>query len=618
MVKVPKTKQPAKALKTKTKTKTKTSVAGKCKQRTMLTSRQLRNLSHDNTLQDWLERYHGDREQIKARKLKFRIKSRDLHRQFICQVITQIKSIIGAQSVQVLNRPEGVEDLDGVALSKIICGSETLALMKVGTPVIANAQLINRSEGICDIADLIVRSDYLESIFSSLDLEEMENISDSQFGPWYYVAVAIRFSQNEFCVDGIKLRNDPSIRHTKTRLYMQTRILDHYQHTAVDHALVVGRGYTWTQSKTVGGATVKSNTIDKPGVVLFDDTDSFAKSQLEQGIQWLTKLDAAPAADWNIVPQPTVQELYANCKLSVYDTPWAPVIQEIARDQDDITQLHHCTTKNRTIAHNNGFKSLSRVPSSEKLGYKSTTKVGQSINRYLCKDWDKLSSVKLPEFKTAMYLDFESLPVGSVKFIGDSTFIRELIYLANARVVTGQGETNHQFGVTTLDDAALDTETIERNLAKSLYQTLNDLKRSDPHLIIFTWSDAEARYLYKLEEKFPEYPLGSDHAYKIVDLHELFQEIILPGQTDNSLETVTRVLHKLGHDVEPKVSLNSNNIIQAVIWGSDSFSVQERQTELTRLLEYNNHDTKVLRAIVQSIQDEQHIPDTGLAVSDTV
>lgn len=576
----------------------------------MLTSRQLRNLIHDNTLQDWLERYHGDREQIKARKLKFRIKSRDFHRQFVCQVITRIKSVIGEQNVQVLDRPEGVEDLDGVSLSKIICGSETLALMKAGTPVIANAQLINRSEGICDIADLIVRSDYLNSIFSLVKSEN--NINDSQFGPWYYVAVAIRFSQNEFCVDGIKLRNDPSTRYAKTRLYIQTRILEHYQHTALNYALVVGRSYTWTQSKSVGGATVKANTIDKPGVVLFDDEDSFAASLLEQGIQWLDKLAAGAAADWNVAPQPTVHELYANCKLSVYDTPWAPVVQEIGRDQDDITQLHHCTAKNRTIAHKNGFKRLSQALRSEDLGYKSTTKVGQSINCYLGKNWNTLSSVKLPKFKTAMYLDFESLPVGNVKFIGDSTFIHELIYLASVRVVTEQGETHHQFGITTLDDA--DLGSIERKLAKGLYETLNDLE----HVVIFTWSDAEARYLYKLEEKFPEYPLGTDHAYKIIDLHELFQDVILPGQTDNSLETVTRVLHNLGYDVEPKISLNSNDIIQAVIWGSDSFSVQERQSELTRLLEYNNHDTKVLRAIVQSIQDEQHIPDTGLAVSDTV
>jgi len=610
-------KQPPKLKAGKAKT-TKAKTAGK--QNTMFTARQLRNLLHDNTLQDWLERYHGDREQIKARKLKYRIKSRDFHRKFVCQVITQIKSIIGEPNVRVLDRPEGLEDLDGSAMAKVICGSETLSQMKAGTPVIANAQLINRSEGLCDIADLIVRSDYLKRIFPSLDsdvlLELDSDATDSQFGPWYYVAVAIRFSQNEFCVDGIKLRNDPSTRYSKTRLYMQTRILDHYQHSVVHYALVVGRGYTWTQSKTVGGQTVKANTIDKPGVVLYDDADSFTMSVLDQGVEWLNRVNAESAADWNIVPEPTVSELYANSKVSVYDTPWAPVIQEIARDQDDITQLHHCTTKNRVTAHKNGFKRLSQVVRAEDLGYKSTTKLGQSINRYLLRNWDTLSSIKLPEFKTAVYLDFESIPVGSVKFIGDSTFIQELIYLVSIRVVTEQSETVHQFGITTLDDAALD---IECNVAKGLYEILNALKKSDPHLVIFTWSDAEARYLYKLEEKFTDYPLGSDYAYKIVDLHELCQEIILPGQTDNSLETVTRVLYKLGCDVEPKVALNSNNAIQAVIWGSDSFSLEERQSELTGLLEYNNNDTKVLRAIVQSIQDVSSTdPDTRLAISDTV
>jgi len=587
--------------KTKTKTKTKSKAGKSTLQNIILTSRQLRNLVHDNTLQDWLERYHADRDQLKERQLKSRIKSRDFHRQFVYQLITQIQSVIGTQNVHVLERPEGIEDLDGTALSKLIYGSETLDLMKAGTPVIANAQLINRSEGLCDIADLIVRSDYTKTIFPSLVMHNHDQ--HSQFGPWYYVAVAIRFSQNEFCVDGIKLRNNPAMRYTKTRLYIQTQILDYYQHTAVSHALVVGRGYTWTQSKTIGGATIKANTIDKPGVVLFDDADLFTKDLLNQGTRWLNRLNAV-SADWSVAPKPSVQELYANAKLSVYDTPWAPVIQQFAREQDDITQLHHCTVKNRTTAHRNGFKRLSQVVRSEDLGYKSTTKIGQSINRYLCKDWDSLSSVKLPEFKTALYLDFESIPVGTVKFIGNSTFINELIYLVSAYVVTEQGETVYQFGVTTLDDASLDTETIEHNLAKSLYEVIQSLKQSDPHLVIFTWSDAEARYLYKLEEKFPDYPLGSDFAYKIVDLHELFQEIILPNQTDNSLETVTRVLQELGYDIEPKAALNSNIAIQTVIWGSDNFSVQERQSELTRLLEYNNNDTKVLRTIVQSIQSK--------------
>jgi hypothetical protein len=577
----------------------------------MLTPRQLRNFVYENTLQDWLERHHIDREKYKEPAGAGR-KSRDFQTQFREHVINQLRSRVEASELIVLNRPDTNGIRSGEAMAKLLNGKETLQHMRDHVPVIANAQLVNRSEALCDIADLLVRSDYIHRIFP-LSSMTVSKDTVSKFGQWYYVVVGIRFGQHQFCVDGVKLRNDPSIRYWKTKLYIQNRILNHYQQCDVDAALLVGRGYTWTVSKgSKGSKGAKNNTINKPGTILFESVfDGFTDDILKKGTEWINKLDAPLSAEWKTVPEPSVPELYANGKLSVYDTPWAPVIHDIAVAQDEITLLHHCTTKSRQTAHSKNLPvhGLSGLRTSEDVGYKSTTKIGSLINRYIAKDWNLDISLP-PRATVVLFLDFESLPVGTVKFIDDSTYIKEWIYLAS--ITDYEGQSASQFGLTELPAPGSGvtecTESIERSVAKGVYDFLFTANLRDACFQIYCWGDAEARYLYKLEEKYPEYPIGTLYACRLVNLHEIFVngDIMFPGQTDNTLETVSRVM-----GLSCKVPINTNQIVQDVMWnsdlglGTDANADPKRQGLLDQLLRYGSNDTTILREMVQKIYDEQ-------------
>lgn len=571
----------------------------------MLTPSQLRNMVYDNTLQDWLERYHPDRKTVSERRYR---NSRDFtknFREYICKVL---KERIGSELVHELERPDTQDVHDGEQMAKLLNGKQTLELMAKGIPVIANAQLINRSEAICDIADLIVRTDYLPILFPRLSyVPPGQCCRFSGQDTWHYIVVGVRFSQLQFCVDGAKIRNDNSVRYWKTKLFIQTRILNYYQQitTEPSAALLLGRGWVWTQSKAAGGATLKDSTFNKPGVVLFDTTfDRFVVDVVQEGDQWLEKLDAPLACEWTVAPKPSVPELYANAKLGPYDTPWHSQIGQIAIEQDDITRLHHCTVRNRKYAHDLGYFRLSDVPVADALGYKSSTNLGNLINRYLTGDWDHIANipVRVPENPDSMvFLDFESMPVANVQFIDDTCLVNEWIYLVSVQV----GSTHRQFGLTSLDagldaadrDQAHREQRIERSMAEQLFNLLGTIK--DP--VIYCWSDAEARYLYKLEAKYPEFPLGSNYAYRIVDLHEVFSEneIILPGQTDYTLSTVAKSM-----GLTDKVPVNTNHLVEGIMYSE--LKPKAKQRLLDQLLAYNRNDTTVLSEMVTKIMDSRN------------
>jgi len=483
---------------------------------------------------------------------------------------------------------------------------QTLEHMKAGIPFIFNGFLINRSEGIYDVADLLIRSDYVRRLFPDYSYTNTVGPkAKSQFGPWHYLAVGIRFSRNTFCVDGLKLRNDLPSRYWKVKLYIQNRILDYYQHYRPSCALLIGRGFTWTQPASTGGQTVKSDSFLKPGEIQFEQWDQFTKQKYQDGRSWMEKLSLPLAAEWKVSPVPAVPELYANAKLSIYDTPWSNVIKGIAREQDDITLLHHCTVDNRVKAHSAGIMTLSQVTRSEDVGFKSTTQLGQQLNRFFSKSFDNLSDVVVP-LPDATYqnrsewitLDFESLATGLVVSNDHKTLVEQFVYLVAIEDRHGVIQFGiHQRQPVAEGPAAVSAlsrdyvRTVERDIASSLWDYLEE---QDP-AIIYCWGDAEARYLYHLEARYPEYPLGSEYAHRLVDLHDTFSKYVLPGQTDSSLETISKVV-----GCQPKEAVNTDVLAETYLFSDNA---DNQQQAMSTLLQYNAADVQILSEIITKMQE---------------
>jgi hypothetical protein len=257
--------------------------------------------------------------------------------------------------------------------------------------------------------------------------------------------------------------------------------------------------------------------------------------------------------------------------------------------------MHHCTAKHRDIAHGKGIMHLNDVSCPGDLGHNSTSEAGKQIKKYIDGRWNNISDIPLPVTLTdrspVLYLDFESCPIGSVDFKGASTYVNEWIYLAG--VMDQNGEVS-QFGYTDTNDS---TKQTEQNIAKGLYELFNLTAEKYGDFHIVSWSDAEARYLYKLEDKFPQYPIGSLYAYRLLDLHETFvtNKIVLAQQTDDKLQTVARVMN-----IRTKTPIDTSSIMLNVVNNTD-LTVSKRKELLKCVLSYNLTDIIILKDMVEKI-----------------
>ena len=95
----------------------------------------------------------------------------------------------------------------------------------MGIPVIYSAFICNKKEKLRGIPDLLVRNDYLSTLFKDVSLPELEEYKDQT----YYVPVEIKFSSVELCADNKHILNQGRMKIYKTQLLAYCNILKEMQ-----------------------------------------------------------------------------------------------------------------------------------------------------------------------------------------------------------------------------------------------------------------------------------------------------------------------------------------------------------------------------------------------------
>lgn len=405
------------------------------------------------------------------------------HKRRFCQHIQQYLQQQHPEATQVIPRVD-TDTLTPAQLVKTLNGSSTIDHMRRGTAIIINAQLINRSENICDVADLLVRSDYIITLFPSLSAPQSGR---STFGDWHYVPVVVDYyNSDSYC---------------QTRLYMQNRILDYYQHYYPRSGILISR------------------SVDRP--IVLDTSD--LSDVYRDGRMWIEQLHGRDdAKSWTVAPVPSVEELYANDKI---ESVWTPTISDIAYKQDDVTQLFTGTYRHRAVARRNGCLNIKQAKYPEDLGFKTNNKL---VYRVLSQKYSTRAELvsKLPELsETWTSLSFKSMD--NIVYGDDGSIrISPLVYMATI------GNTCYGLCET--------PELSERHVAEGVYQRLSELKASSPDLQIYYWEDSRLQYL---QDKYPEYPLA-EFTSNLVCLRDIIvdNKIILAGQYNFLLDSVARCL----------------------------------------------------------------------------
>lgn len=271
-------------------------------------------------------------------------------------------------------------------VAQVVYGSEllqhnnlTLKYMREGVPIIYQAMLINPTNKTYGVADLLVRSDYVNKLVRkqaiSLDMENYK--APNLNGDYHYVAIDIKCSDMPLRPDGITLLNSLTMPACKGQLTIYNAIVGQLQGYTPSHAYILGKSWSMdsTKNKSQG-----NNPFDRLGVVDFDGFDNKYIKLTYDAINWVryVRYDG----DMENCLNPTRLEMIPN--LSVENCDWYYIKVEIARLTDNPGLLSGVGKKNVLHAYSLGITSMmDKRCNSKTLGFKTDGKLSRRIDNKL-------------------------------------------------------------------------------------------------------------------------------------------------------------------------------------------------------------------------------------------
>lgn len=256
---------------------------------------------------------------------------------------------------------------------------KTVNYMKQGIPIIMQAVLINNFNKTKGMADLLVRSDYINKLFNTPQLTEEEiSIGAPKLKTrFHYRVIDIKWSTVHLCCDGQLIRNDERMPAYKGQLAIYNSIVGKTQGYYSNKAYIMG--HSWNYEKC-GEKFYGSSCFDRLGHIDYSGFDEPFISKTIDAIEWIRNMKQN-GSKWKLI-EPSVPELYPNMSNS-NDNPWSEVKSKIANEIHELTQLWQVGPKNRVIAHANGIKKWSDTRCrSNKIGINGK-KIGPILDKII-------------------------------------------------------------------------------------------------------------------------------------------------------------------------------------------------------------------------------------------
>ena len=208
---------------------------------------------------------------------------------------------------------------------------ETVAAMRDGVPIIAQAVLWNQDDRMDGMVDLLVRSDRLAQLCPAAFAHETPHATTIPApllgdAPYHYRAIDIKFTTLQLQQDG-----------EAPRQHLAYKV----QNWVYNEALGKTQGYTPPASYLLGRDLFRA-------LGRVSHSDSELGRLASEAATWLRRVQLE-GATWQVLPLPTVPELRPNLKAS-QDLRWHGAKREIAVIQHDLTLLPYVGPDRRTLA----------------------------------------------------------------------------------------------------------------------------------------------------------------------------------------------------------------------------------------------------------------------------
>lgn len=227
----------------------------------------------------------------------------------------------------------------------------TFEAMRAGAPVIAQAVLRNQENRTYGVADLVVRSDAMDTLIpGTLDPAAAAVAAPALGSPWHYRVVDVKF--HTFILREGREADPYDALPYMAQVWVYNAALGRLQGYVPPAAFLLGR--SWRYFRTRGnGCFERLARVDRDAV---GDTRSGRPlaAMTEEAIAWVRRLRAEGAA-WRVLPEPSVPELYPHAR-NQRDAPWHAAKRLIAAELEELTLLPATNPERRRAAHARGLR----------------------------------------------------------------------------------------------------------------------------------------------------------------------------------------------------------------------------------------------------------------------
>lgn len=507
-------------------------------------------------------------------------------------------------TVQIVKSYEDVYKLSSV--------TDTEYHINIQTPIIFQGLLSSSKLRMFGCIDFLVRSDVFYQLFKST-LPDYK--IQSHNGKYLYEIIDVKHSTLKLASNGYNILNSDRYPAYKGQLYIYLALLNEVQHTTSNRAYLFGKAYNYT---TCGKQFKGPALFNKIGVIDFDNYDIKYHDMVSNAIQWYNNV-CDHGDTWQLLPTPTIPELYPNMKNT--GTHWDTFKKNLSIALGEITSIYYCgiTRRNNCLTHKiNSW--YDKNCNSYTLGFNENSIVGKhidvilDINRHKVKriDYGTLEVDKTwrPKADTMdFFIDFETVngDYGQCYFYIDENneLVSKKTESSNYTFMIGIGyhcviDNTWNYKCFYLDTL---TDQLERQMFLDVEHYIKDTMRKynyRKHRLIH-WTHAEITFLNKFKQKWTPRPKLNMHFY---DLYKTFYKnyVAVKGAFNYSLKSIGNAMHELGLIDLTWDNATCNNgldcMIQAIhLYNSNNVNADTFNT----IIKYNEIDCKMMYLIYNNI-----------------
>jgi hypothetical protein len=524
---------------------------------------------------------------------------------------------------------------------------ETLLYMQQGIPIISQAVLYNDSNNTFGIADLVVRSDWLNKLIHLDPISKEDETIDAPLlhkavgSSYHYRVIDIKWTTMTLCANGTTIRNSGLFPAYKGQLAIYNAAIGNLQGYTSPEAYILAKSWKYSVKNMLYSG---NNCFDRLGSINYDTFDSSYLDKTGKAIDWVRRL-RMNGDTWTDNP-PSVPELYPNMCNS-YDTPYNKRKRDHSKDIDELTQIWMVGIQHRKYSHGNGiFKWSDPKCNSKTLGI-SGKNTGMIIDNIL--DINRNDNVLInPELVTNrlynwhkktdldFYIDFESI---------NGCFYDKTINLKNSKSENGilfmigvgyeDSSGNWNYKTFTMDSLTIfDERKVLIEFMTFIDDIVEDHMRINniPNRILcnpklYHWSNAEKTMLYGASKRHDYIFNDWINNVEFVDMYNVFKSepITVKGAVKFGLKDVAVAMYN-NNMIEVTWDTNCNGGLRAMMDSIKYYKFMDEFNELessnikpydvemynkyillfSDITRYNEIDCKVVWAIVRYLR-ENHL-----------